>query len=360
MTNRPRIARVELNIDGRVRRAEILEPRDEQLVGEQRGCTHAQRLPAIAARELRERPVESLEQRLDLPQQSQAGRCQLERARAPLEQSQAEDRLELSHLVADGRGRQAKLVSRELEAQLPRGHAERPQVLHGRGSGEAHRRTTMGCCRLEEASSVPHLNSSAGADRCRSWGMRPVAVQVLRTSAPGRCEQQLESQVPREAASVLDEAWNSGTTTSSWASSAPPARTRSRLRIGASRASTIPMSARNRMPKRASRKCRKRTRCCATRRSARPTTSWGASGSRASPFTRRRTGAAVSSSPGALPGPAARGAARQARPLAAAELPTRTSAIFSRRCSAAARLLRERRAAAADETTTRASTSAWR
>src|SRR6516162_7276913 len=67
MTNRPRIARVELNIDGRMRRAEILEPRDEQLVGEQRGCTHAQRLPAIAARELRERPVESLEQGLDLP-----------------------------------------------------------------------------------------------------------------------------------------------------------------------------------------------------------------------------------------------------------------------------------------------------
>src|SRR6516165_10436276 len=143
MTNRPRIARVELNIDGRMRRAEILEPRDEQLVGEQRGCTHAQRLPAIAARELRERPVESLEQGLDLPQQSQAGRRQLERARAPLEQAQAEDRLELFHLVADRRGGQAKLVSRKLEAQLPRGDAERPQVLHGRSSGEAHRRTTL-------------------------------------------------------------------------------------------------------------------------------------------------------------------------------------------------------------------------
>jgi hypothetical protein len=68
MGNRPRIARVELNIDGRMRRAEVLEPRDEQLVGEQRGCTHAQRFPTVAARELRERPLESLEQWLDLPQ----------------------------------------------------------------------------------------------------------------------------------------------------------------------------------------------------------------------------------------------------------------------------------------------------
>ena len=66
-----------------------------------RGCTHAHRFPTIAARELRERPVESLEQWLDLPQQSQAGRRQLESARAPLEQAQAEDRLELFHLVAD-------------------------------------------------------------------------------------------------------------------------------------------------------------------------------------------------------------------------------------------------------------------
>ena len=89
------------------------------------------------------RPVESLEQWLDLAQQSQARRRQLESPRAPLEQSPAEYRLELFHLVADRRGGQAKLVSRKLEAQLPRGDAERPQVLHGRSSGEAHRRTTL-------------------------------------------------------------------------------------------------------------------------------------------------------------------------------------------------------------------------
>ena len=66
------------------------------------------------------------------------------------------------------------------------------------------------------------------------------------------------------------------------------------------------------MRRRASRRCRRPTRCCAIRRSAPPTTSSAANGNPASSSGRRRTGAAASNSR-ARPAGGARPAARRPR-----------------------------------------------
>ena len=61
MIGGPRIARVELNVDERMRLAELIESRDEQLVGKKCRCAHAQRLAAIVPGELRQCAIESIE-----------------------------------------------------------------------------------------------------------------------------------------------------------------------------------------------------------------------------------------------------------------------------------------------------------
>src|SRR6266404_9907742 len=71
MARGARIAGVQLHIDQWVRLAEAREARNEQLVRKQRRQPHAQRLPAAAARQPRQRTVERLEQRLDFLQQPQ-------------------------------------------------------------------------------------------------------------------------------------------------------------------------------------------------------------------------------------------------------------------------------------------------
>src|SRR5262249_49281744 len=98
------------------------------LAGKKRWQQHAQRMPAVAARYLREAAIDGFEQRFDLIEQGVSRGSQLQGPRLALEQPHAEGVLQLFHLVTDCRGCQEQLVGGELEAAVTGSNTERPEI----------------------------------------------------------------------------------------------------------------------------------------------------------------------------------------------------------------------------------------
>lgn len=120
MRGGPRLARLHLDVDVRMRHAERCEPRHEQFAREEWRHQHAQPPSASPSGDLREAAVERLEQWLHVFEQCVAGGGEIQRSRLALEQRDAERLFELLDLVAHGGRREEQLVRRHLEAAMAR------------------------------------------------------------------------------------------------------------------------------------------------------------------------------------------------------------------------------------------------
>src|SRR5712671_4109165 len=135
MNRRTRVARVDLHVNFGMCRTETRQARYEQLACKKRRQQYPQRMPAVAARYLREASIKRLEQGLDLVEQRVSCSGQLERARLTFKQPHTERVLQLFHLVTDGRGREEQLVRGELEAAMTGSNTERPEIPQGWRTG---------------------------------------------------------------------------------------------------------------------------------------------------------------------------------------------------------------------------------
>ena len=113
----------------------LRQARNEQLARKKRRQQHAQRVPAVAPRDLGETSVECFEQRFHFIQQRVSGRGQLERACLTFKQAHTERVLQLFHLVTHGGRREEQLVRGELEAAMTGSNTERPEIPQGWRTG---------------------------------------------------------------------------------------------------------------------------------------------------------------------------------------------------------------------------------